>query len=335
MFLNSWSLALTICSLTVIFLVGLACRSAVRVLRFWDPASDSNRQIELESEIWLTSTLVEYGLWFQIISLILFILAADHYCQVIVGAMCATGALLANDFGLPTLLLKLCGVFLYGFWIVLHQLDVSSENYPLVRIKYIFLLLLSPLLLVDITLQSLYIAGLSPDIITSCCAVVFGESSGDGRNLMTGFDQETMLNLFYGGMAILTVVGGVLWHRWNMLLAWLFATGWAVFFVLALITITTVISSYVYAMPFHRCPFCLLKPEYNYFGFALYGSLLGATFFGVSAVAVEPCKRKADLQTTVARFQQLGVKLSLLFLFIFAILSSYHYLLYKLFGGET
>lgn len=335
MFLNSWSLALTICSLTVLFLVGLACRSAVRVLRFWNPDTDDNRQIRLESEIWLTSTLVEYGLWFQMVSLVLFILAADNFCQVIVGAMCATGALLANDFGIPTLLLKLGGIFLYGFWIVLHQLDISSESYPLVKSKYIYLLILSPLLLVDITIQTLYIAGLNPDIITSCCAVVFGDPSGDGHNLLSGFGQGRTLLFFYGSMTVLALVGGSLWRRWNVLLAWLSATGWIFFFVLALVTITTVVSSYVYAMPFHRCPFCLLKPEYNYFGFALYGSLIGATFFGISATAVQPCKKKAGLQETVARFQKFAVKLSLLLLSIFAILASYHYLLYRLLGGET
>ena len=56
--------------------------------------------------------------------------------------MCATGALLANPYGMPALLVKLFGVFFYGFWILLHQLDIRSEHYPLVRIKYLALLLL-------------------------------------------------------------------------------------------------------------------------------------------------------------------------------------------------
>ncbi len=137
MFLNSWSLGLSLASLIVILLGVFACRTAIRVLRYWNPSSDSNLQIKLENEIWLASTLVEYGLGFQILTLVLFVLAADTFCQVIVGAMCATGALLANSFGMPALLVKIAGVFFYGFWIVLHKLDISSAAYPLVKIKYI------------------------------------------------------------------------------------------------------------------------------------------------------------------------------------------------------
>jgi hypothetical protein len=201
MFLNSWSLGLTLAGLIVLALGIFAGRTAIRVLRYWDPSSDSNLQIKLENEIWLASTLVEYGLGFQIITLILFVLAADTFCQVIIGAMCATGALLANDFGMPALMVKLIGVFLYGFWIVLHKLDISSETYPLVKTKYIYLLLILPLLLADITLQTLYIAYLSPDIITSCCAVVFGSSAETGRNLLGKLSAEhpvtPLLRLYY------------------------------------------------------------------------------------------------------------------------------------------
>ena len=59
MFLNSWSIALTISSLIVFVLLGIAARTAIRVLFFWDPDRDNTQQISLENEIWLSSTLVE------------------------------------------------------------------------------------------------------------------------------------------------------------------------------------------------------------------------------------------------------------------------------------
>src|SRR5210317_83706 len=248
MFLNSWSLGLTLAGLIILVLGIFACRTAFRVLRHWDPSSDSNLQISLENEIWLASTLVEYGLGFQILTLVLFVLAADTFCQVIIGAMCATGALLANSFGMPTLLVKIIGVFLYGFWIVLHKLDISSEAYPLVKIKYIYLLLIIPLLFTDITLQTLYIAFLSPDIITSCCAVVFSSSAETGRNLLQSFQQEALLVLYYGSVIGLIVLGGLLLKRWMVVLAALFSTCWLWFLGLATVAITTVFSSYIYAM---------------------------------------------------------------------------------------
>jgi len=265
---------------------------------------------------------------------VLFVLAADSFCQVIVGAMCATGALLANSFGMPALLVKIVGVFLYGFWIILHKLDISSETYPLVKIKYVYLLLILPLLLADITLQSLYIAHLSPDIITSCCAVVFGSSGETGRNLLEGFSQPSLLSLYYGSIVVLLGMGVILLKRWLLPLGALYSAGWFFFLGLATVAIITVFSSYIYAMPYHHCPFCILKPEYHYIGFVLYFTLIPASFFGVSALLVEPFKKMDTLAQPVRKFQQAAVVISLALLVLLAVTSSYHYLVYRISGGE-
>lgn len=334
MFLNSWSIALSICGLVVFFLMGFAAKSGVRVLLYWNPDSDASRQIRLENEIWLTSTLVEYALAVQTISLIVFVLAADYYSQSIVGAMCATGSLLANDFGVPALIVKIGGVFFYGFWIVLHQLDIRSERYPLVRMKYVYLLLLLPLLLLDLVLGFFYIAGLHPDIITSCCAVVFGESAGGGPNLLVGITPEISLVLFYGSLLVLLSVGVVLLRRWRIWISLLFSSAWLFFFLLALMVVTTVFSSYIYAMPFHKCPFCILKPQYHYIGFLLYVPLFVGAFLGMSVVIVEPLRTLEGLETVVPFFQKRAVVLSLVLLLLFSVAASYPYLRYILLGGE-
>ncbi len=334
MFLDSWSIALCICGLVVLFMMGFAARSAVRVLIYWNPKSDSNRQIRLENEIWLTSTLVEYALAVQVISLVVFILAADHFSQSIVGAMCATGSLLANDFGVPALVIKIGGVFLYGFWILLHQLDIRSEKYPLVRIKYVYLLLLLPFLLIDLLLTVLYIEGLEPDIITSCCAVVFGEDPGGGTNLLRGIPHNSVLVLFYGTALILIILGVSRMHLWRPWSSFVFSAAWLWFFLFSLMAVTTHFSSYIYAMPYHKCPFCILKPEYHYIGFFLYLTLFLGAFMGMSVVAVEPLRLMQGLENDVSGYQQKAHSLSLVLLFIFVLLSSYDYLRYMFFGGE-
>lgn len=334
MFLNSWSIALLICGVLVLFLLGLAARSAVRVLLFWDPESDSNRQIRLENEIWLTSTLVEYGLGVQILSLAVFVLAADYFSQSIVGAMCATGSLLANDFGIPALMVKIGGVFLYGYWIVLHQLDIRSPKYPLVRLKYVYLLLLLPLVVLDLALETVYIAGLTPEIITSCCAVVFGDAAGGGTNLLSGLTHGMSLVLFYGSVLLLLAAGAVLLAAPRPWLSLFFGGLWLGFFILALMTVTTVFSSYIYAMPYHKCPFCLLKPEYQYIGFAIYAALFGGAFMGTSVVVAEPLRRPEEMGAAVSGYRKKAVGVSLLLLILFTILSSYHYVRYLIVGGE-
>jgi hypothetical protein len=336
MFLNSWSIALAIISLTVIVLVSLAARTAIRVLRYWDVESDSNLQICLENETWLASTLVEYGLGFQIVSLILFALAADNFSQVVIGAMCATGALTANSYGMPALFIKMAGLYLYGFWIVVHHLDISSEKYPLLKFKYIYLVCLFPLLCTDIVLQTLYIAGLTPDIITSCCAVIFGqEGSGRDMNLMGALSREIMLPIYYGSAFILLLTGGWLVVKWRKWLALINAVGWALFLIISFMVITAIFSSYIYAMPYHRCPFCILKPEYNYIGFLIYGTLMPGAFFGISATLVTFFNKQEGIAISIRKYQTIAVKLSLFFLITFVSISSFHYLIYRFWGGEN
>ncbi len=334
MLLDVWSLALIVCSAVVAFLMVFAGRSALRVLRFWNPASDDNRQIRLENEIWLTSTLVEYGLGVQIISLVVFVLAADHFAGSIPGAMCATGALLADPRGMPTLLIKLAGVFLYGFWLLLHQLDIRSEHYPLVRVKYIYLLLLLPFLALDIGLQMSYLAGLRPDIITSCCAVVFDSSSGGGPLLLRA-PQVPVLQLFYATVLLLAGLAVSLLRRRRITAAIAYSLGWCWFFGLAMVAIITVFSSYIYNMPFHKCPFCILKPQYHFVGFLLYGTLIPATFFGITPVLVEPFRHRPGLAGPIAIYRTAALKISLFLLLVFTALASFPYLRYMLTGGES
>jgi hypothetical protein len=345
MFLSAWSLSLILCSIIVLFLVATAAGTGVRVLRHWDSSSDGNLQISLENETWLASTLIEFALAVQGLSLLLFILAADSYSQVIAGAMCATGSLLANEFGMPTLYLKLAGFFIYAFWILLHQLDIRSEVYPLVRIKYVYLLLLLPFLLADVILQTLYIANLNPDIITSCCAVVFSEALGEGGNLMGSLPPTALLSLYYGTIVVLLCLALVMndrmpvvkpvGKRTQTILAFLYATGWFWFFGLALVVITSVISSYIYAMPFHRCPFCIIKQEYGYIGLVIYFTLICGTFFGLSTALVAVLDRRSDLVGQAIHYRKIAVDLSFLLLIILTLLSSYHYLAYMITGGES
>lgn len=342
MIFSSWSIALSICTVTGLFLCMRASVTAVKILRLWDVGSDSALQIELEGETLLSATLVQYGLVLQILSLVLLVLAADAFSGSLVGAMCATGAFLANDYGIPALLVKLLAVFFYGFWIVLHRLDICSEFYPLVRIKNIYLLSLLPLMLTDTLLQTGYLLGLDPDIITSCCGTLFREGQGDGYNLLGPLPLPGLLTLFSGLVILISlgswylsrglrqqpVTGGV--ETLSIALVLL----WTSFFPLALVVITVFISSYIYNMPFHNCPFDILKREYYGIGYPIYGSLMVAVFTGIcgsGAVFLRPC---AGLRSVVVLFQRTSLRLSLLSLLVFLVFISAPPCVYFYFGGE-
>lgn len=342
MLINGWAIALLVSAATTLFVLGGATRTAVKVLRHWDPGSDRASQIALENETCLAALFLRFALLLQLFSLLLLVLAADSFSHILAGAMCATGAFVANVYGMPALAVKLFGVFFYGFWLVLHHLDLRSEFWPLTRLKFGYLLLLGPLLVADISLVVLYLTGLRPDIITSCCGVVFAAAEGESRNLVGPLPTTTVLLLFYGLAGLLFIAAFILKHRTERarpagdlpLLGITFTGACLGFFMLALVVITAVISPYIYALPSHRCPFDILRKEYYAVGYPIYLALMALTFAGICGGGTAFARNRPGLGEPVRRFRTTCLRLFLLLLPIFLILVSWYPARYLLTGGE-
>jgi len=331
MLVTSWSIGLSLTSLLALFLIFRSAYTGIKVIRFWNQSADTPLQIRLESEIWLSSTLMECGLFFQIFSLILLVIAADSFASLLPGAMCATGSFLANGYGMKSLVLKLVSVFLYGFWILIHRLDVKSPRYPLVRWKNVYLLLLFPLLVADITLQTLYLQGLHPDIITSCCGVVFSKPDVSILGLSKSMASLTSVTAFYCGVFFLLLLA---WKRFPFS-GCLLAAGSVFLFPTGLWIVTTFVSPYVYAMPHHRCPFCLLHVEYNFVGYPLFLLLYLASFSGMSVAFLAGFGKYADLKPAIIVQQKSLRRLVSWSLVCFLLLSLYFPIKYLVLGGEV
>jgi len=330
MLVTSWSIGLSVISLLALLLIVRSAYTGIRVVRFWDQSADTPLQIRLESEIWLSSTLMEYGLFLQVFSLLLLVISADSFASLLPGAMCATGSFLANSYGMKSLILKLVLVFLYGFWILIHRLDLKSPYYPLVRLKNVYLLLLCPFLITEITIQTLYLQGLHPDIITSCCGVVFTKPDLSILGFSQGMASFSSVVVFYCGCLFL------------LLLAWkcipfyhsLLAIGSVLLFPAGLWIVTTFVSPYVYAMPHHRCPFCLLHIEYDFVGYPLFLFLYLASFSGMSVALLEVFRKHTDLKEAIVGQQKNLRMLLSTSLVLFILLSLYFPVKYMILGGE-
>ena len=138
-----------------VFLMTLfsAAIGGIIVLR-WDFNSSSSYQLSLERRTYLISTIMNYVLGFQAVSLFLFLYVVDDLYKLFVGAMCATGSLNANPIGWYALISKIAAFFCAGFWLALNSIDQRAEDYPLVRLKYILLLCITPLMGLDLFLQA-------------------------------------------------------------------------------------------------------------------------------------------------------------------------------------
>ena len=73
-------------------------------------------------------------------------------------------------------------------------------------------------------------------------------------------------------------------------------------FVAASAGIVSFVSLYIYEHPHHHCPFCILKPEYDFQGYWLYAPLFVGAAAGLAAGAVQPFARVASLREVVPAF---------------------------------
>ncbi|MCB1337277.1 MAG: hypothetical protein KDK10_07430 [Maritimibacter sp.] len=251
------------------------------VLRRWDIASGTGRQLGLERTTELVSTLFGLVMLAELAALLLFVYNADRMASLFVGAMCAVGTLNVNGWGFPALYLKIAVFFAAALWLMLDRADRLGRDYPLARVKYAGLVLIAPLVVADFGVELTYFLGLETDVITSCCSKLFTPVNDGLAAEMTGLAPGAALWLLAGGGAFVAVTGGLTLgtgrgHGW-------LALAGAAMFAVSLAAIVSVISLYVYDHPNHHCPFCLLQREHGYYGYALYLPLFAGTAFALGA----------------------------------------------------
>lgn len=321
MILHPNILALTVSSLLICLMVLYSSYYGIRILRSWDMRSGSEVQLALERRTYLISTIISYFLVFQLASLFLFISTADSICDLFVGAMCAVGTLTVNPFGYPTLLLKLFTFLLAGCWLLLNHLDMHGYDYPLIRAKYTLLLLLTPFILAEGVSQAIFFSGLTPDIITSCCGSLFSSASRGIASEVANAPPLPMLAAFYLSAIVITACGLRLLLKGSG--GSLFAAMTLLHFLISLAAVVSVISLYIYRMPSHHCPFCILQREYYFVGYPIYLSMLTAAISGFGAGWSVRYDSIESLRFDLPRIRATLIRVSLLSIAIPVVITSY------------
>ncbi|MDZ7750334.1 MAG: hypothetical protein U5S82_01450 [Gammaproteobacteria bacterium] len=309
-------IALVLADLVGLVFLAMASLFAVRLLRHWEPASGSALQLRLERRTYLMSTLVTFVLLTQLGALLLFVLNAERMAPLFVGAMCAVGTLNANDFGFPSLNLRILLFFMAAVWLIMNRLDNRAPDYPLVRVKYALLLVVAPLAAVTAGLQLAYFLNLEADVITSCCGTLFSSDRDAVAGDLTGLAPGPTMAAFYAVLG-LTVAAGLLSRRTRWLQR-LFLVLAPVAFVTAILAVISFISLYVYEHPHHHCPFCMLQAEYGFVGYGLYIPLFLATALalghGVTRLFARTASMRAIVDTAGRRLDTMATFLFALFL---------------------
>ena len=293
-------IALLLASAVSVAMLAAATPFAVQIIRHWDIGSGSERQLRLERRTYLFSTLAVFVMLTQLVALLLFVFNADKMAEMFVGAMCAVGTLNVNDFGFPALIAQLVSFFIAAAWLAINHVDTRAPDYPLVRIKYALLLILLPALVAVLWLQLQYFLHLRADVITSCCGSLFSEDSQGLSGDMAALAPGPAMAGFYAALAVAFATAAS--HArgpHGPLSGYLTAATGAGAFVAAMTGVIAFVSLYVYEHPHHHCPFCLLKPEYDWQGYWLYLPLFLATACSLGAGAIQPFRRRPSLGAIV------------------------------------
>ncbi len=295
MILQAAVLTLLLISALGVAVLLAAAPFALQVIRRWDLASGSELQLRLERRTYLFSTLVGFVMVLQLAGILLFVFNADRMAVQFPGAMCAVGALNAGRFGFGALLGQVALFFLAGMWLTLNHVDSLGRDYPLVRIKYALMIgLLLPASAV-LALQWIYFSGLRAQTLTSCCGSLFAEGAAGLPGDLAALPPGPAMGAFFGSLALAVAAAWFLRRRGGYLTGLASAAAFAA----TLAGITSFLSLYVYEHPHHHCPFCMLKAEFHFVGYALYVPLFLATAAGLGTAVLQPFRGVPSLSAVV------------------------------------
>jgi hypothetical protein len=288
----------------------------IQVLRSWDLTSGSELQLRLERKTYLISTLMAYAFGFQLISFFLFIYTADDLCHLFVGAMCAVGTLSVSPYGYPALLLKMADFILAGIWLIVNYVDNRAYEYPLIRMKYRFLLLVAPFIVAETVVQGQFFLSLKANVITSCCGSLFSATTPGMAAEIAAFPP--LPTAIVCGACLFATFGTGIYQYRSGKGGYLFSLAGTATFLVALASLISFISLYFYEIPTHHCPFCILQKEYGHVGYLIYGTLLGGAVSGLGVGALQPFRKVASLEGVLPAMQRRLVLIAMILYGIFA-----------------
>ncbi|MFT7003835.1 MAG: hypothetical protein ACJAWW_001187 [Sulfurimonas sp.] len=286
--------------------------SVLKVLKSWNFSATTTKQYSLEKRNYLINTIIYFAVTVKIVMFVFFIKSLDSLSHLVPGAMCTTGVIGANAYGNVLLLFKIFILFLLGIWIVINKLDLQSKVFPYIREKYYLFSFIFVLLCIEFVLQILFFTNIPLSVPVFCCSTVFQLD-----NLPFELDLLGLMIIFYL-LYIIILVSSVFK---NNILSF-FAN--VLFLFTSYYSVTYFFGTYIYEMPTHKCPYCMLQKEYFYVGYFIWFSLFLGVFFGIAPYVIE--------SITLKKYDHL-YKYCIYFTSIFVLLCSYYVLVYYIKNG--
>ncbi len=259
---------------TLFFLLFVAFIVTLKVLIKWDFESFTPLQFALERQAYLVTTILFFVFSMKFLLIIYFIFSIDALSLLVPGAMCGAGVISANEYGSYLLILKLTILFFLTLWIYLNAYDMRSKNHQWFKDKSWLFSFIFLLITIELVLDIKYFSDIDTHLPVSCCSALFGQLEG-ANPLPFGLSIPLLLLLFYLLYSLVLLA-----LKTKQTLLYIFTN--ILFVYIAYYAVVYFFGTYIYQLPTHKCPFCMLQSEYMYVGYFLWGSLFVGTYMGLS-----------------------------------------------------
>ena len=309
---------LTIDILNLLFFIfaSIAFYYSVKIVLKYDFNATTTLQYNLEKQSYLVAVIIKFIFYIKILLFIFFVFTLDNISNILPGAMCAAGVVNATVYGNYLLILKIINLYIFGYWLVLNHEDMKSEKQIYLKLKFKVYIFAYFLLLFEIGLETMMFLSIDTKSVVDCCGAIFSTTDGSYMARLLNTSPSILLGSFYA-VFIFIIIAYIVKNRY------LFSLVNLLFIIISLITLIAFFGTYIYELPTHHCPFCMLQKDYNYVGYFLYIFLFIGTFNGIALGLIDFSKENENAK----------YKISLLFTTLYVLLVSYYPVFYYINNG--
>ncbi len=278
----------------------------IQIIFKWNFNLHTSFSYKLENRSYFAMLIIYFTTIIKLLLYPYFIYTLDTLSSIIPGAMCGAGVISANIYGEKLLIFKTIILFLGGIWIVVNNLDIKQKHtYFMINKSKIYLVLFF-FYIVEFMYEVLFFTHLSTASIVTCCSAIYSTNATNA--LPFGINLKILLILFYFS-AILIFWANIKQKYKISFFCSLF------FFYIAYYAVIYFFGPYIYDLPTHHCPFCMLQKDYYFIGYFIFGSLFLAVFYAILNFILN-----ITIDKTIKKYYFL----SNIFLVIFILITSFY-----------
>lgn len=263
--------------------------------------------IALERRAELAAMLVQAAMVFQLLNVVLSVVAADRLSASVQGAMCAYGVLDLGESGFVMLGVTVLTALCCALWLALYRYDLRLPTSSLGAVTWRALLVIAPLLALDVTLTLRFVLSLDLSVVASCCASQLDPEVAASLGAHVGLPRAAF-GLAVGASLTSAALGLRMQRSDARALPPLLALGSAIACVASVPAIMGFVAPHAYGSPVHTCPFCLLHADVWGVGWPLFGALFAGLALGTVPVVVRGLSRVSGERVHARALEQAAAR---------------------------